>query len=81
MNKYILIALFASLGLAGCEKEEDVENCPTIKDKYAKVIDLNIDSWTYYFKLSTGEVVEVDKKTYYEMNYTYNSIYTPKCSK
>lgn len=68
------------VALAGCKKDEQTNSCPTISDKFAKALDLNIDQFLYYFKLSNGEVIEVDKKTYYDINYKYNSVYTPMCN-
>lgn len=64
------------VALAGCEKDES-NNCPSVKDRFAKAIDLDSDTWNYYLKLSTNEEIQVTKVTWQTIK--DNEAFTAKC--
>lgn len=80
MKKYIVIALFALLGLTACEKEEEVKkqsNCPTIVQKRA--VHVVRGNYYYYLDLSNGKEVMVSESEWYK--WLDGAEYTPQCVK
>lgn len=78
MKKLIIIIALTLVAFVGCKKDRQVlTKCPTITDRNANLVSAETNLFHYYFKLSSGEIIQVDKQTW--DTWKMNQEYTPKC--